>query len=140
MSQDLLPNCWVVEVVHGILKQKFKLIDRKIDNKLLPKIGLYCLVSFLHNEFGQRFASDKENVDEIIGRMKTRKHTKNTLAAEVIEQAWNCRKVPFQNISPTDLEDFPEMTDNDLKLFFTGIYQLKQAAGYLGEMINKKVQ
>lgn len=88
MSQDLLPNCWVVEVVHGILKQKFKLIDRKIDNKLLPKIDLYCrIVSFLHNEFGQRFASDKENVDEIIGRMKTRKHTKNTLAAEVIEQA-----------------------------------------------------
>lgn len=81
--------------------------------------------------------SDKENVDEIIGWMKARKHT---LAAEVIEQAWNCRKVLFQNISPTDLEDFPEMTDNDLKLFFTGTYQLKQAAGYLGEMINKKVQ
>lgn len=47
---------WVVEAVHGILKQKFKLIDRKIDNKLLPKIGLYCrIVSFFHNEFGQRF-------------------------------------------------------------------------------------
>lgn len=129
---------WAVEAVHGILKQKFKLIDRKVNNKLLPKIGLYCrIVSFLHNEFGQRLASDKENVDEIVGKMKARKHTENTLAADVIEQAWDRRKVPFQNISPTDLEDFPEMTDNDLKLFFTGTYQLKQAAGYLGEMINK---
>jgi len=29
------------------------------------------------------------------------------------------------------------MIENDLKLFLPEIYQLKQAAGYLGETINK---
>ncbi|KMQ85075.1 hypothetical protein RF55_16609 [Lasius niger] len=133
------------EVLMPALKGKRNQLTAKESNEsrsqsqqqaFIPKIGLYCrIVSFLHNEFGQRL--DKENVDEIVGKMKARKHTENTLAAEVIEQAWDRRKVPFQNILPTDFEDFPEMTYNDLKLFLTGTYQLKQAAGYLGEMINK---
>ena len=31
---------WVVRAVHGMLKQKYRLLDHKIDNKLLPNIGI----------------------------------------------------------------------------------------------------
>ena len=41
---------WVVEAVHGILKQMYRLLDHKIDNKLLRNIGIYFRVaSFLNN-------------------------------------------------------------------------------------------
>ena len=43
---------WVVEAVHGVLKQKYRLLDHKIDNKLIPKIGSYFrIASFINNTF-----------------------------------------------------------------------------------------
>ena len=32
---------WVLKAVHGMLKQKYRLLDHKIDNKLVPNIGIY---------------------------------------------------------------------------------------------------
>ena len=33
--------------------------------------------------------------------------------------------------------DFPEVTEQDLKILFTGSYQLSQAVSYLAEMVDK---
>ena len=50
---------WAVESVHDVLKQKYCLLDHRIDNKLIPKIGLYFrIASFLNNTFGKRLQSD----------------------------------------------------------------------------------
>ena len=50
---------WAVESVHGVLKQKYHLLDQKIDNKLIPKIGSYSrIASFLNNTYGKRLKSD----------------------------------------------------------------------------------
>ncbi|GAB1860468.1 SWIM-type domain-containing protein [Camponotus japonicus] len=47
---------WAVESVHGVLKQKYRLLDHKTDNKLIPKIGSYFrIASFLNNTFGKGF-------------------------------------------------------------------------------------
>ena len=42
----------------------------------------------------------------------------------------------FQNFSSNDLSDFPELTEKDLKILFTGSYKLSQAVSYLAEMMN----
>ena len=43
---------WAVESVHDVLKEKYRLLDHKIDNKLIPKIGIYFRIrSFLNNTF-----------------------------------------------------------------------------------------
>ena len=42
----------------------------------------------------------------------------------------------FQSFSSNDLLDFPELTEKDLKIVFTGSYQLSQAVSYLTEMMN----
>lgn len=47
------------------------------------------------------------------------------------------KKVIYGNISSNDLLDFPEMTEKDLKILFTGTYQLSQAISYLAEMVDK---
>lgn len=36
-SRFVTKNCWAVEVVHGILKQKYHLLDHKINNMLIDR-------------------------------------------------------------------------------------------------------
>ena len=43
--------------------------------------------------------------------------------------------MPFKNITSDDVCNFPEMNEDDLKLFFMGSYQFMQAISYLAEMI-----
>ena len=60
---------WAVEAVHRILNQKYRLLDHKLDNKLLPNIGTYFrIASFLNNGFENRLQSDTEFSSEIIER------------------------------------------------------------------------
>ena len=70
---------WVVEAVHGILMQK--LLDHKLDNKMLPKVA-----SFLYNQFGEKLKDDAEFATQILERMRVRKNLENTLATEVEEK------------------------------------------------------
>jgi len=69
--------------------------------------------------------------------MRYRNFDGNTLAQEVEEKHWSRRKLPFTKIASSDLLDFPELTEEDLKLLFTGMYQLSQSVSYLAEIINK---
>lgn len=128
---------WAVEAVHGIIKQKYRLLDHKIDNKLIPKIGIYFrIASFLQNTYGKRLESDSTTSDEILQRMQFQKNIQNTLATEAEEKGWIRRKIPFKAITSDEILDFPEMTERDLMIFFTGSYQLSQAVSYLAEMID----
>ena len=45
--------------------------------------------------------------------------------------------MPFQRLTSSDVLDFPELTEKDLMVLFTGSYQLKQAISYLAEMLNE---
>ena len=50
---------WAVEAVHSILKQQYRFLDNKLDNKLLSHIGTYFrITSFVHNRFGNMLQSD----------------------------------------------------------------------------------
>lgn len=69
--------------------------------------------------------------------MHSQKHVENTLATEAEEKECFRRKLPFKSITSNDLLDFPEMTERDLKICFTGSYQLSQAVSYLAEMVDK---
>jgi len=105
---------------------------------MLPKIGTYFrIASFLNNQFGKRLKSDTECSDDILERMRTRRDIENSLAIEAEEKGWLRKKIIFQNISSDDILDFPKMTERDLKILFTGSYQLSQAISYLAEMVDK---
>lgn len=68
--------------------------------------------------------------------MESSKGTENTLAIQVEAERLGRRKLPFKQLSSDDIMDFPEMTEKDLKIFFTGSYQMKQAVSYLAEMMD----
>ncbi|KYN19763.1 hypothetical protein ALC57_07916, partial [Trachymyrmex cornetzi] len=129
---------WVVEAIHGIIGQKYKLLHNQFQNTSLPNLSLYCkIVCFLQNTFGKRLNSDEGTFDHIIDRLHASQTTVNSLAVEVEEKNWNRKFRPFIQMSSNDLFDFPEMTLEDLKLFFTGSYQMKQAISYLAEMMGE---
>lgn len=57
---------WAVKSVHGCIKQKYRILDHKLDNKLLAKVGsFFRITSFLNNMFGKRLHSDVEMFDNI---------------------------------------------------------------------------
>jgi len=127
-----------VEAIHGIVGQRNKLLHHQVDNKLLPDIGCMCRITcFINNKFGQRLESDKEDADQILKEMNDNNFAVNTLAQEVEENRWGRRNLPFQKVSSSAVEDFPEMTEHDLKVFSTGTYQLKQSVSYLAEVMNE---
>lgn len=128
---------WVVEAVHGIIGRKYQLLHHQLDNKLLPKVSSYCKIAcFLNNTFGKRLNSDVGIAEEILDNMMKPQENINTLAAEVEEKRWYRQKVSFEKISSSVLPDFPEMTTRDLKIFFTGSYQLSQTVSYLAELMD----
>lgn len=129
---------WVVEAVHGMIKSKNHLLGYKFDNKMISKVGAYYqIASFLLNLFGKRLIFDAETSADIIRRMLAQKNVDNTLATEVEEKGWLRKRLIFQSISSEDLMRFPELTENDLQILFTGSYQYSQAISYLAEMLNE---
>ena len=105
-----------MESVHGIIKQKYRLLDHMIDNKLLPNVGFYFkTAAFLHNQFGKALKSDVHLSAEIVRRIKHQLHVGNTLANEAEEKGWFRKKLMFQSFSSNDLLDFPELTKKDKK-------------------------
>lgn len=129
---------WVVESIHGIIGQKYRILHNQLDNKLLPKLRSYCRVaSFLNNQFGKRVKSDPDLCDEIFNQMVTRNANENSLALQVENKGWVRKKVPFQTLNSTDISDFPQMTERDLTIFFTGSYQVSQAVSYLAEIMDR---
>lgn len=69
--------------------------------------------------------------------MKSKINAENMLADKVQRNGWQRKKLLFQTISSEDLASFPELMEKDLRIVFTGSYQLKQAISYLSEMIDE---
>ncbi|XP_058805630.1 uncharacterized protein LOC131672433 [Phymastichus coffea] len=129
---------WVVEAVHGNVAQKYKFFHQQLDNRYLPEASLYCrIVCFLINQFGKRLISRAATDDEVLNYILNRNSNENSLATEVISGKYNRRKSLFQKLTSADLQDFPEMTEQDLVKLYSGTYQLKQAISYLAEMLGE---
>lgn len=128
---------WVVEAVHGALKQKYKQLDETFDNKMLDKIqSLYRIAAYFFNRFGKPLISDCKMATPIFERMSIKKCDHNVLATIVEEKGLLRKKLPFQSISANDVLDFPQLTEYDMKLIFTGTYQYGQAISYLAEVLD----
>lgn len=116
---------WPVEATHGVIGQKFKLLHNVFLNKSLNRLESYFRVAnYLYNKYCKRFKSDSTMTDEIVSRMKERKNLVNTLAEEVEAGRYNRRSSLFQRLNAEDLQDFPKLELDELKLFFMGTYQL----------------
>ena len=55
--------------------------------------------------------------------MHAQKEVDNILATEAEEKGWARRKTPFKTVTGDEILDFPEVSERDLTIFFTGCYQ-----------------
>ena len=56
--------------------------------------------------------------------MKNRKNIENTWVSKVEQKGWCRKQLVFQSISSDDILNFPKIPIKDLKILFTGTYQL----------------
>lgn len=139
MSRQVTKIRWVVEAVHGAIAQKYNLLHNNLDNKMLPKVSLLCkVVGFLHNKFGKRLDSDTGLNETIVQYFKERLALPNSLSEEVEKQHWNLRKTAFQQLVSSEILDFPRLNEEQLRILFTGSYQLSLAVSYLAEIMDDK--
>lgn len=135
-SRMVTVSRFAVEAVHGIVGQKFKILHHQLDNRLLPRAGTYCKIAcFLVNEFGKRVVSKVSSSDPVINRFISQNMQENSLAEEAKNEGWSRKKAIFTKLTSNELEDFPEMTEQDLIIFYTGTYQMQQAISYLAEIM-----
>ena len=62
----------------------------------------------------------------------------NKLQDKVMKSGWNKKWVIRKTIDDTKLENFPELTEDELRDLKMGIYQLKQAESYMDENFDEK--
>ena len=75
---------WVVEAVHGIVGQKYKLLFYQLDNRLIPRVGVYCKIAcFLTNKFGRRIVSSVLTSDSVLNLLEYQSAEENSLVQEV---------------------------------------------------------
>lgn len=87
--------------------------------------------------FGKRLNSDEGMFEEVLNRMLIKKDEENTLAQEVNDANLGRKTRPFETVTSEDILDFPEITERELKLFFTGSYQYTQAICYLAQFLDE---
>lgn len=125
---------WVVEAVHGVLKQKYKFLDSCIPNQTLPKVGTYFrIAALLNNMFGKKFDSDIANKDDILNQITISNKSDNSLMDRIETLGYFKKRSAFKKLDSSSVENFPQFTDEQLKILFTGTYQMKQAISYLAE-------
>lgn len=83
-SRFVTKTRWAVESVHGRIKKKFQLLEKLLDNKMLPNMkSYYQITSSLLNKLGKKLVVDEKNNAEILNRMIKRRNEQNTLAVEI---------------------------------------------------------
>lgn len=128
---------WVVEVVNGIFKTKFKLFRQAFFNRASKHIMIdFSVAGALINKYHLR-VQDREDAAEILQIVNQNMNKNNDLSDYVRNQNLNTSRADFRNItvSNENLTEFPALNVSDLILIACGTYQLKQARSYYGEHI-----
>lgn len=75
------------------------------------------ITGFLVTQFGKRCISKLSTDKNVLELIKKQINIENTLAIEALEGRWSRRKVPFRKLTSDEIQDFPDLTEDDLKIF-----------------------
>ncbi|CAL8071538.1 unnamed protein product [Orchesella dallaii] len=126
---------WVVESANGRLKRRWKFLDGIIENTHLPHLGDFVKIGCaLLNAFFKPLKTDnpgdKDLAEEMLERAGLDNLLKNMLEEKRIPKTGSANWLP---IADNDLVDFPQISEDELRKFTFGIYQIKQAKSYTAE-------
>ena len=125
---------WVVESVHGVLKQKWRFLREEISNQSLVKVKPYFeIASALHNLYGKKILCDVGNEEVVAQKILSGLKKNNEFNTYIQENSLVKKRRNFEKLNEAALEDFPKLTENDLEILTLGKYQIAQSLAYISE-------
>lgn len=128
---------WVVETINGRFKRDFKLFRNRIFNKNVPFICEdFKIAAALINFFQEPYADSLYLLD-FIDSINRNMGRPNLLAEYVLQNNLNMQRVPFHLMAADDpaVNDFPQLSMDDIIKFSIGTYHVKIARSYCSEHI-----
>lgn len=81
-----------------------------------------------------------KHLENTVHWMKTHQNVANKFAVRVQENNYHRKLTCYKEMSSKDLIDFPEVTVEELNIFFTESYQVSEAKSYWGKCLKKITQ
>jgi hypothetical protein len=131
----LVTKCrYIVEVKNGHLKQCFRLFDKVWPNHSIPHMMIdFRIACAILNAYHPDIESDVRDGMEIAESMLARMDKWNHLSELVAAQNLNRRHAAFEPIDGSSLEDFPQLSEADLRSITLGSYQRRLVLSYYAE-------
>ncbi|KAJ8720664.1 hypothetical protein PYW08_006129 [Mythimna loreyi] len=95
----------------------------------------FKIAAAITNHFHQPIV-DSVHADEFVHIIRQKIDTPNLLHMYVERKRLNHRRVDFQRMEASQIENFPSMTEEDIILLALGTYQLKLARSYCAEHLS----
>lgn len=133
----------IVEMIHAMIQNKFKHFHERVSNKSLPHDFIdFKIACALLNRFMEPIIIDQGNEEQIAQQLIARAALNNNLIRLATDRNLNQRRAIFNDLNENAIhvEDFPVLTENDLKLIACGSYQLKLAPAYYAEHMKENGQ
>ena len=130
---------WVIESVNGRIKQ-WRALEQVVPNSQIPWIGDNVrIVSALCNRYRPALVMNTSDDEAIALKMLSLAKKPNSLEIRVEKENLNQKKTVWKNLDASDAaDDFPKLSETDVRNLTLGVYQLKQARSYTSEHLDAK--
>ena len=124
---------WVVESANGRIKQ-WRALSNVLPNSQIPFAGDYVrIVCSLCNAFRPPLVTSLESDAVIAKRMMALARSPNKLQQKVTDNKWDKRRTIWKTMDVSEMPDFPQLNENELRELTMGVYQIRQAKCYSKE-------
>lgn len=124
---------WVVESANGRIKQ-WKALSNVLPNSQIPFAGDYVrIVCSLCNAFRPPLVTSLESDAVMAKRMMDLAKSPNKLQQKVTDNKWDKKRTIWKSMDASEMPDFPELNEEELRDLTMGVYQIRQAKSYTKE-------
>ncbi|RNA36622.1 Vacuolar sorting-associated 13C [Brachionus plicatilis] len=135
MTRHVTKCRWVIKVTNSFLKRSFKAL-RETQNQMLNHIiDDYRVAGSLVNLFFERLTSDEKDADMIVSKLQESLNKINELE-KIVSVLELHKKSKFVKIDILKVDDFPKLSEDQLKLIALGTFGLRMCISYLNEALS----
>lgn len=128
---------WVIESVNGRIKQ-WRALEQVVPNSQIPWIGDNVrIVCAMCNRYRPSLVTNTTEDEAIALKMLSLAQKQNNLEIRVQAENLNQKKTAWKTLDASDAaNDFPCLSETDIRNLTLGVYQLKQAKCYTFEHLD----
>ena len=114
--------------------KRWKYLDHILPNSQVPFIGDFVrIVCALSNKYLPALSQSLETDDAEAQHMRQLSSNSNALQVEIVSCGLEKRRAIWEPVEVAGIDDFPRLTEEQLRAVTCGVYQLKISPGYIQE-------